>query len=271
MDLWRRQLPRHANALWNGYLGETRDFDGVRFLPLFLSCRAAVRSKTSATAANLQSDPQRRSELQGMARDYLALGQELLHPPPPCLIAIGGFSGSGKSTLAHSLGPLVGAVPGAVVIRSDEIRKWLCGVEPLHRLGSQGYAPEVSQRVYTIVTERTQVVVRGGHAAIADAVFAHPSDREAMEQAAAATGVPFVGLWLDAPESELIARSERRHLDASDADADVIRNQMAHGTGPITWHRIDASSSPEDVLQHVILVLGGRLEGGTVRGASRAA
>ncbi len=113
--------------------------------------------------------------------------------------------------------------------------------------------------------------VRGGHAAIADAVFARPSDREAMEQAAAATGVPFVGLWLDAPESELIARSERRHLDASDADADVIRSQTAHGTGPITWHRIDASSSPEDVLQNVMLVLGERLEGGTVRVASRAA
>ena len=23
MDLWRRQLPRHANAVWNGYLAET--------------------------------------------------------------------------------------------------------------------------------------------------------------------------------------------------------------------------------------------------------
>ena len=271
MDLWRRQLPRHANAVWNAYLAETRDFEGVRLLPLFLSCRAAVRSKTSATAANLQSDPQRRSELQEMARDYLALAEGLLHPPPPCLIAIGGLSGSGKSTLAHALGSLVGAVPGAVVIRSDEIRKWLCGVEPLHRLGSEGYAPGVSQRVYTTVTERAEVVVRGGHAAIADAVFARPSDREMIERAAAAAGVPFVGLWLDAPESALLARSERRHLDASDADADVIRSQIAQGTGPISWNRFDASSFPEDVLQKVILVLGERLKGATIRGGSRAA
>jgi aminoglycoside phosphotransferase family enzyme/predicted kinase len=271
MDLWRRRLPRHANAVWNAYLAETRDFEGVRLLPLFLSCRAAVRSKTSTTAANLQGDPQRQDELKAMARDYLSLAQELLHPPAPCLIGIGGFSGSGKSTLAHALAPLIGPVPGAVVIRSDEIRKSLCGAEPLHRLGSEGYAPGVSQRVYATVTERAEVVVRGGHAAIADAVFARPSDREALERAAVAAGVPFVGLWLDAAESELVARAERRVLDASDADAAVIRSQIAQGAGSIPWHRLDASSPSEDVLQKAILVLGERLQGGTIRGESWAA
>jgi aminoglycoside phosphotransferase family enzyme/predicted kinase len=271
MDLWRRRLPQHANAIWNAYLAETRDFEGVPLLPLFLSCRAAVRSKTSATAANLQGDPQRQDELRAMARDYLSLAQELLHPPAPCLIAIGGFSGSGKSKLAYALAPLIGAVPGAVVIRSDEIRKWLCGVEPLHRLGSEGYAPGISQRVYATVTERSEVVVRGGHAAIADAVFARPSDREAIERAAVTARVPFVGLWLDAAESELVARSERRVLDASDADAAVIRSQIAQGAGSVAWHRFDASSPPDDVLRKAILVLGERLKGGTIRSESQAA
>ena len=83
--------------------------------------------------------------------------------------------------------------------------------------------------------------------------------------------VPFVGLWLDTPESELIARSARRRFGVSDADASVIRNQLAEGTGPIGWHRLDASSSPEDVLQKAILVLGERLKGGTIRSESRAA
>ena len=41
-------------GLERAYLAETRDFEGVRLLPLFLSCRSAVRSKTSATAASLQ-------------------------------------------------------------------------------------------------------------------------------------------------------------------------------------------------------------------------
>ena len=55
MDLWRRRLPRHANALFNRYLRETADRGGVALLPLFLSCRAAVRAKTSATAADFRA------------------------------------------------------------------------------------------------------------------------------------------------------------------------------------------------------------------------
>jgi hypothetical protein len=62
MDLWRRHLPRHANVVWNSYLAETTDLAGL-LLPLFLSCRAAVRAKTGATAATLQSNARRRSGL----------------------------------------------------------------------------------------------------------------------------------------------------------------------------------------------------------------
>jgi aminoglycoside phosphotransferase family enzyme len=172
MDLWRRKLPRHANAVWNGYLGETNDFDGVSLLPLFLSCRAAVRAKTSATAAELQNELPRRNELHGTAREYLAMAEQLLHPPSPSLIAIGGLSGSGKSTLALGLAPLVGAVPGAVVLRSDETRKRLCGVPPLEPLAPEGYSPQMSARVYATLAERAALTLRGGHSAIVDAVYA---------------------------------------------------------------------------------------------------
>jgi len=146
MDRWRRGLPQHANAVWNRYLSDT-DFNGLSVLPLFLSCRAAVRAKTSATAARLQPDARRGNELQALAREYLAMAERLLHPPGPCLVAVGGFSGTGKSTLALGLAPSVGAVPGAVVIRSDEIRKRLSSVSPLHRLGLEGYSSEMSERV----------------------------------------------------------------------------------------------------------------------------
>jgi hypothetical protein len=260
MDLWQRQLPRHANAVWNGYLAATVDLGGVPLLPLFLSCRAAVRAKTSVTAARLQTDPRRRRELQERATEYLWLAQRLLHPPAPCLIGIGGLSGSGKSTLAHDLAPQVGAAPGAVVIRSDVIRKRLCGVDPTERLGSEGYTAEMSRRVYATVIERANLTVRGGQAAIADAVFAHASDREALERAAGAAGVPFVGLWLAAPVSELITRSERRRSDASDADADVIRRQLAQETGIITWHRVDATLTPAQVLTQATVLLSERLK-----------
>jgi aminoglycoside phosphotransferase family enzyme/predicted kinase len=248
MDLWRRRLPRHANTVWNRYLVETADFDGVCLLPLFLSCRAAVRAKTSATAAQMQVDVQRRGDLEGMAREYLAMAGHLLHPPHPCLVAIGGFSGSGKSTLALGLAPSVGAVPGAVVLRSDETRKRLCGVPLLQRLGPEGYSSHVSERVYSTVAEHAALVLRAGHSVVVDAVFARAADRRVIEQVAEAASVPFIGLWLDAPESLLVDRTTQRRNDASDADASVIRLQRAQDIGDIRWCRLDTSVSAASVL-----------------------
>jgi Ser/Thr protein kinase RdoA (MazF antagonist) len=85
MDLWRLDLPHHANVLWNAYLAETDDLDGVSLMPLFMSCRAAVLAKTTATAANLRADADRRVELRALANDYLTLANRLLEAPESVL------------------------------------------------------------------------------------------------------------------------------------------------------------------------------------------
>jgi aminoglycoside phosphotransferase family enzyme/predicted kinase len=243
MDLWRRGLSRHGNTVWNRYLAASGEMTGLSLLPLFLSCRAAVRAKTSATAATVQTELRRRQELGASARDYLAMAERFLAPPPPAVVAIGGLSGSGKTTLALELAPFVGGAPGAIVLRSDEIRKRLCGVSILQRLGPDGYSPAVTERVYRTMIERAASVVRQGHTAIADAVFARPADRRAIAHAAHAAGVPFTGIWLDAPDAILIDRTRVRQHDASDADAAVIARQRLEGTGQIEWERLDASLS----------------------------
>ncbi len=255
MDLWRRQLPRHANAVFNGYLAETGDLGGLRLLPLFLSCRAAVRAKTSATAARVQPEPGRSRELQDLAREYLLMARDLLFPAPPRLIAIGGFSGSGKSTLALALAPSIGAVPGALVLRSDEVRKRLCGVLPLQRLGPEAYSEEMTRRVYRALSDDAAAILRAGHSVIVDAVFVRPSDRAALEDVALASCVPFIGIWLDTPADLLVARIQSRGPDASDADASVIRLQLQQDAGMIRWHRLDASPDSERVLQHALTLL----------------
>ena len=53
MDLLHRGLDRHANEVLNQYVERTGDLGGLALLPLFLSARAAVRAKTSATAISL--------------------------------------------------------------------------------------------------------------------------------------------------------------------------------------------------------------------------
>ena len=249
MDLWRRRLPRHANAVLNGYLAGTDDLAGLPLLPLFLSCRAGVRAKTSATAARLQQNPQRARELKDLARTYLLMARDLLRRSPPRLVAIGGHSGSGKSTLALALAPSIGGVPGALVLRSDEIRKSLCGVGPLQRLGSHAYTPEMTARVYRTLVDRATVAIQAGWTVIMDAVFARPADRAIAEAVAETAAVPFVGIWLDAPAEVLIDRAEHRGADASDADAAIVRLQGAQDPGVIRWQRFDADTSATSVLQ----------------------
>jgi predicted kinase len=248
MDLWHRRLPGHANAVWISYLAQTSDLGGLPLVPLFLSCRAAVRAKTSATAASVQDAPVKRRQLETVAREYLEMAESFLHPPAARLIAVGGLSGSGKSVLARALAPGVGAAPGAVVLRSDEIRKRLCGLERLDRLGPDGYAPGITARVYATLTEQAALILGAGHSAVVDAVHAAPDERQAIEQVAVAAGVAFSGIWLDAPEAVLTDRVARRRRDPSDATIDVVRDQIARGTGVIAWRRIDASLPPEQVL-----------------------
>jgi len=248
MDLVKRGLGPHANVVLNRYVARTRDVDGLALLPLFLSCRAGVRAMTSATAASLQAPGDRRRELEDLAREYLRLARRLLDPAPPTLVAVGGLSGSGKSTLALALAPHVGPMPGAVVVRSDEIRKELAGVDALTRLGPEGYTPAMTARVYETVMERARLVLDAGHAAIVDAVFARPSDRARVAEVAAATGHPFAGLWLAAEPSDLRRRVETRGPDASDADVSVLDQQLNMPASPIDWHVIDARQPPSAVL-----------------------
>lgn len=255
MDLWRRGLPRHANVVWNRYLSDAWDVEGVALLPLFLSCRAAIRAKTSATAASLQEAGARRDDLRALAREYLTMAEALLRPSPPRLVAVGGLSGTGKSTLALALAPSVGAVPGAVVLRSDEIRKRLAGVAALDHLPPEGYAAQMSTRVYAALAQHASEVLAQGHSVIVDAVYQRPQDRRAVAQVARDVGVSFTGLWLDAPERTLLARVDARTGDASDADAAVVRLQSTQPTGAIEWSRVDASAGPEVVCERATSVL----------------
>jgi len=249
MDLWRRDLRSHANAVFNEYMARTADLGGLPLLPLFLSCRAAVRAKTSVTAANLQSDERQRRELQAAARQYLALAQEFLRPPPPCLIAVGGLSGSGKSTLARGLAPGIGPAPGALILRSDVIRKTLLGVAPLTRLGPEGYSPAMSRHVYQTLAERALTIVKAGHAAIVDAVYGGAGDRDEIASIARHAGVPFIGLWIDGLPPVLASRLQARVMDASDATTDVLQRQLLSPVGPLDWHRLDGSQDAERVRQ----------------------
>ena len=247
MDLWKRDLHGHANTLFNGYLEQCDQRNGVATLPLFLSARAAVRAKVTGLGAS--DDPGDREKAAEEMADYLALAVKFANPPAPRLVAVGGLSGSGKTTLARALAPTLGPAPGAVVLRSDIERKRIMGVAPTDRLPPEGYAPEVSQRVYGVLLDLAASVLAQGHGVIVDAVFDRPADRAAIGQVAADLGLPFTGFWLDAPESKLTERVRGRSGDASDADVAVVRKQLKGDPGEITWARLDAGKAQTQVAE----------------------
>ena len=228
MDLDQRWGRPAANRVMNRYIARTGDVGLLRGLPLWLSLRAFIRAHVAA----------RRGD--GGAT-LLAAARAYLDPPPPRLVAIGGLQGTGKSTLARALAPGLGAAPGALVLRSDELRKRSAGLPPETPLPPSAYTPGESAAVFATLGTQAAEALAAGHAVVADAVFQREAERDAL----AALFTPFQGFWLEAPLSLLRARIAARRNDASDADGAVLEAAAARDCGTIRWMRLDASASAE--------------------------
>ena len=233
MDLDFRDARPAANRALNGWLDEAaRGFDpaglwaGLETLPLFQSVRAAVRAHVAVNQGEAD-----------VARRYLAAAEAHLAPVPVRLMTVGGYSGSGKTTFARAAAPEMGAAPGAVVLRSDEIRKRLWGRAPLDRLPPKAYAPGQSERVYGALFDAARDALGAGRAVILDAAFLRPGERAAAEDLARGAGAPFEGVWMAAAPDVLRARIAARTGDASDADLAVLEKQLTWDVGEVGWRR----------------------------------
>jgi aminoglycoside phosphotransferase family enzyme/predicted kinase len=250
MDLAERGLQPSANALFNRYLIETArdsDLDTLTALPLFLSLRAAIRAKV--TAARLDNaKPENADAIRKAAKSYFALALHLIAPPPPRLIAVGGLSGTGKSVLARALAPELAPAPGAVVLRSDILRKRMFNRAETETLPQEAYTPEVTERLYGLLIDKARRAIAAGHSVIVDAVFARQAERDALVHLAQSGQVRFTGLFLTADLATRIERVGGRIGDASDADQTVAQRQEGYDLGPLEWTQIDASSTPEETL-----------------------
>jgi aminoglycoside phosphotransferase family enzyme/predicted kinase len=249
MDLLRYGRQTEANALLNRYLSITSDenLGALAALPLLLSIRGAVRADVLLARLG-RSNPEKTAIVE-MARAYFELARALIHPPEPMLIAVGGLSGSGKSILARGLAPFIGPQPGAVVVRSDVLRKQLFEVRETERLPADAYLPEVNERIYDALGQDAAHIVSQGHSVVVDAVFAREAERAAIEQAARRLGVRFVGLFLVADLETRQNRVSRRGPDASDATTEVAGLQERYDIGALDWASIDASGSQETTLK----------------------
>jgi aminoglycoside phosphotransferase family enzyme/predicted kinase len=263
MDLDERGRLNEANRFLNGWLMATArasgqgdafvnalqtEAHGLAALPFFLMMRAAIRAKVTSAKAAYQSGATA-AATRAEARRYFDLAIRDLEPVKPRLVAIGGLSGTGKSTLARALSPHIGRTPGALHLRSDQIRKGLAGVGEFERLRPESYTPEASRAVYAALAATVREALEAGWSVVIDTVAARANERAAFADLARSVGADFTGLWLEAPVDVLAARVNDRRHDASDADARVVELQAAYETGPIDWTHVDASGTEAETFE----------------------
>jgi len=249
MDFIRYGRQAAANRLLNRYLGITADenLDTLAALPLFLSLRSAIRAHV--LLARLGRNSRDKSDVMRSARAYFELARTAIRPSRPALVAIGGLSGTGKSVLARALAPSVLPQPGAVVLRTDVLRKQLFRVPEADRLPESAYRPEITAQIYEILVQRAVRVLVQGHSVMVDAVFAREAERNAIRDAARKLKIRFVGLFLVTDLATRLSRVDRRERDASDATPAIAGLQENYDVGAVDWAIIDASGTPEQSLK----------------------
>ncbi len=231
MDLWVRGQHTAANRVFNAWLDKTARLEGedglyesLKLLPFFMSARAGVRCQVSAHAGDIAA-----------ARTYLDAALAFLVDVPATASAIGGLSGSGKSTRGRAVAAGKGRAPGAVLLRSDELRKRLWNCPSFDPLPKAAYTPEESVRTYEHMFSLGERVLASGQSVIFDATFREAHWRDAAKAIADTLGTPFDGLWLEVPAQVRQQRVDGRTRDVSDATSAVAAGQAPVDPATISW------------------------------------
>ena len=247
MDLDRLGRPDLAMRFVNAWLEESHDYDAVPLLDFYRAYRAFVRGKVLGFMATTHADAAAK------ARDRFALALRYTEPrPAPRLLVTSGVVGTGKSTTARA----TAARLGAVVVRTDAVRKHLAGIPVTARSGAAVdaglYSPEMTERTYAEALRIARALLGVRWSAVIDGAFATAATRARARRLAHETGSPFTVLWCDAPDAVLAERLQRRGADpseVSDAGADFLPTHRARYESPAGEPgvvRIDTSRATPD-------------------------
>ncbi len=250
MDMLVHAAADQAWELWNRVIETSGDVTALRLWPVLMALRATIRAMAEWGAGHKQTAASYRR----FAEIVLTTRSRLSHRP--LWIVIGGLSGSGKSALARALGPRLGASPGALWLRSDGIRKRLFNRRPEERLPSDAYTHAWHERCYRRLLARARAAARARWPAILDATWLHAGIRAELAAQAARCGVQLAAFWLHAPETVLQARVATRTGDASDADTQILAQQLtAYAGPPAGWTVLDATRPLADLAEIVLQVV----------------
>jgi aminoglycoside phosphotransferase family enzyme/predicted kinase len=187
----------------------------------YIAYRALVRGKVACLKGGINDEVD--------ARAYLAQCQRHLFAGRVQLVIVGGLPGTGKTTLAAALGDDL----GWTVLRSDESRKELAGLDPLvHAPAAYGeglYSSAMTEATYETLFSQARLLLAHGENVIVDASFSKARWRARAAALAADTYADLTELRCLLPTDVAAARLARRAAtggDASDATP-LIAEEMA--------------------------------------------
>jgi predicted kinase len=230
MDLQRLGASELAVEFINAYVEETGDYGVVPLLDFYRAYRALVRAKV--LAFHLFERP----ELVATVRALFALAGRFTEPRKPArLLITSGVMGSGKSTVARA----VAARLGAVVIRTDAVRKRLGGVG-IHERATTGfeeglYTSDMSNRTYAKALRLAAEVLGAGWTVIVDGSFSKAAERAEARGVAQRLGLAHATLWCETADGAIAERLARRAAgsdDVSDGRPQLLPEHRARYEAP---------------------------------------
>ncbi|SDI80174.1 hypothetical protein SAMN05216588_12512 [Pseudomonas flavescens] len=229
MDLEDRGLKCLARRLLNNWLEYTGDYGSLKLFNLYKAHRALVRAKVALFRLGQEQDAVQRAVILRQYRGYASLAESYSAIPARFLAITRGVSAVGKSQVALRLVEALGAIR----IRSDVERKRLLGEQQAHedsQLNSGIYSEDASKAVYEHLNRLADLALHAGYPVVLDATFLKRPQRQAAQLIAEKTGVPFLIVDCQAPDSVISSWLQQRQQqgnDPSDATLQVIEAQRA--------------------------------------------
>jgi aminoglycoside phosphotransferase family enzyme/predicted kinase len=251
MDLERLGRPDLATALLDWYREFSAEHHPSSLEHHYVGYRALVRGKVAC----LRGGPEDADE----ARRFLTQCLRHLRAATIRLVVVGGLPGTGKSTLAAR----VGARMGWPVLRSDEIRKELAGMDRLtsapapYRKGI--YAPAATEATYVALVDRARELLTRGECVVLDASFAAADRRKAATALGDETHADVIEVCCVLPPDVAAARLARRTThggDPSDATVEVAGEMAADFDPWPTAVTVDTIAPADEVLETVLVRFG---------------
>jgi adenylylsulfate kinase len=142
---------------------------------------------------------------------------ETMPPSPGFILWLTGLSGAGKTTLSRALRERLEPVRPVELLDGDEVRTWLSR--------GLGFTREDREENVRRIGHVAVLLARHGVGVVVAAISPYRGSRDEVRRLAAAKGLPFVEVYLQARLDALIAR------DVKGLYKKALAGELAHFTG----------------------------------------